>query len=171
MQCEVHGPVENGRFGATGCPPFLDDAVVKFLQQTRNGREDCGLAVGQILFDRLEAFRKVDVGSNVHVQVVEHALENVAHRQKAQHPVIRIGQHFWDPRDALHHGLGDVVVAEHDPLGRTRGTGRVNDGRQIFGLDRCHAGIEFGLLGVAARLGDGRPVVAVAVLEHEYVFQ
>ena len=122
LQCEVDRPLEDGGFCSTSSAPFLDDSVVEFFQQTRHGGEYRGLAIGQVLFDGLEAFSEVNIRTNVHVQVVEHALENVANRQEAQHPVIRIHEDRRNSRNALHHGLGDVVVAEHDTLWGARGS-------------------------------------------------
>ena len=115
---------------------------------------------------------EVDLGPHVHVQVVEHPLEDVAHRQEAQHAVIHVGVdggHAWlCHQDVACH----IVVRQHHALGQAGGAGGVDDGGELGGVDGVASGIELGLLGVGTGLGHFRPMAGdLHVFKREHLLQ
>ena len=110
--------------------------------------------------------------AHVDVQVVEHPLKNVAHRQEAQHAVVHVGVHRRHARLGDEHVARHVVVGQHHALGKARRSRRVDDGRELGRIHRIATGFELRLLGVRAGLGDFGPVACpLHILKREHFFQ
>ncbi len=161
FQCQTKCPVEDGCFYTSCRTTFLDNSVVEFFEQSRHRGEDRWLRITQVFFDGFQTLCKIDVGTDVHVQIVQHAFEDVANGKEAQYPVFLIDQDLGNPWNAVQNVLHDVLMAEHHTLRSTGGARSVYDGREVCGFYTCHATLQFALLLVASRLGDFRPVRAI----------
>ena len=161
FQCQTKCPVEDGRFYTSCRTTFLDNSVVEFFEQSRHRGEDRWLRITQVFFDGFQTLCKIDVCTDVHVQIVQHAFEDVANGKEAQYPVFFIDQDLGNPWNAVQNVLHDVLMAEHHTFGCTGGARSVNDGREICGFYTCHATLQFALLLIASCLGDFRPVCAI----------
>ena len=172
LERDTHRPIEDGGFHPSSGSAFRHDAVVEFFQEARHRREHDGLGVVEVFLDGFQAVAKVDLGAHVHVQIVEHPLENVTHGQETQDAVIHVGIHCRHPWLSNQHVARHIVVGQHDALGKSSRARRVDDGRQLGGIDGVAPCVQLRLLRVRTCLGHLRPVpCAFHLLKGEDFFQ
>ena len=99
----------------------------------------------------------MDFDAAVHVEVMQHPLEDVADGEEAQHPVLLVRIEIWEAGDGVEDVLGDVAVGEHHTLRQAGGAGGVNDGGELVGVDGVPATVQLFLLGLAAAVDDLAP--------------
>ena len=124
------------------------DAVIHLLDEARHSRHHVGTRHFKVLNHLGNALGIVGLVAHVLVEVVHHALVDVAEREKTHGTrEMRLGRMF----DTIHAGK-DILMAEHNPFGMPCGARGINHRGHIASADRGLDGGQRIGLGIVAAL-------------------